>query len=565
MKPEEGTKIVKGIVNQWSQIYINQVFHVDSYQNIHQYSVEFSRPHQIKPIPLSTVKVDFYVIDKKEDPSAPTTEETYDVEFNFKGESLRHKLHCTMRKNMFEKWIDRVLENKMKVKSVLHLGTEFEYTRTVDEEGKIVDPFVPKYDLTKVLSLEREIKISQKVNVESPRFINTLRVALFQIFEEADKDNSGYLDYQEFEEAFKNLSYGLGDNDVSTLISLADENNDGKINWEEFVPIGIEAIKTFFARNKVIQKKKKQNFDLNKKALENIYMDEIVKADEILSKKFKLIDEEEKGTVSIPELKKLLHESSFLTPKEINGIIRNMKTPDFKYEDFKEKLFDVRYELAKSRILETNLDKIQTQIIQECIKYDSKSNGKINLLDLRDVLFKSKIITLSPFQIQILMGLTSPDKDGAVNYKAFSYRAKDMIDELFSLDTLNSVAHLIGQGVIKRESVQPCAISNLELFKTFKKYDKNLNGVLEINEYIDCLRDQEEEFTENEIITLGLMADTNGDNQIDYEEFMKHFTEMLNRIRFMRVILDSLKTPEKPSEGIPIEALAQDEAMLKEA
>jgi len=73
---------------------------------------------------------------------------------------LRHKLNCTMRKNMFEKWIDRVLENKMKVKSVLHLGTEFEYTRTVDEEGKIVDPFVPKYDLTKVLNLEREIKIS---------------------------------------------------------------------------------------------------------------------------------------------------------------------------------------------------------------------------------------------------------------------------------------------------------------------------------------------------------------------------------------------------------------------
>jgi len=140
-----------------------------------------------------------------------------------------------------------------------------------------------------------------------------------------------------------------------------------------------------------------------------------------------------------------------------------------------------------------------------------------------------------------------------------------MIDELFSLDTLNSVAHLIGQGVIKRESVSPCAISNLELFKTFKKYDKNLNGVLEINEYIDCMRDQEEEFTENEIITLALMADTNGDNQIDYEEFMKHFTEMLNRIRFMRVILDSIQSPEKPAEGIPIEALVQDEAILKEA
>jgi Ca2+-binding EF-hand superfamily protein len=52
--------------------------------------------------------------------------------------------------------------------------------------------------------------------------------------------------------AFKGLSYGLSDNDINTLIALADENGDEKITWDEFVPIGIEAIKTFFARNKAI-------------------------------------------------------------------------------------------------------------------------------------------------------------------------------------------------------------------------------------------------------------------------------------------------------------------------
>ena len=48
----------------------------------------------------------------------------------------------------------------MKVKSVIHLGTEFEYTRTVDENGKIVDPFVPKFDLTKIKDLSKEINKS---------------------------------------------------------------------------------------------------------------------------------------------------------------------------------------------------------------------------------------------------------------------------------------------------------------------------------------------------------------------------------------------------------------------
>ena len=105
-----------------------------------------------------------------------------------------------MRKNMFEKWIDRILENK--IKGYVHLGSEFEYTRLVDNKGKILDPFIPKFDLAKMKDLSKEMRQSQKVDVESPRFIRTLRVALFEIFDAADKDRSGYLDYEEFREAF---------------------------------------------------------------------------------------------------------------------------------------------------------------------------------------------------------------------------------------------------------------------------------------------------------------------------------------------------------------------------
>lgn len=72
------------------------------------------------------------------------------------------------------------------------------------------------------------------------------------MFEEADKDKSGYLSYEEFYEAFKTLSYGLSDNDILTLVSQADENSDGKISWSEFIEIGIDSIKTFFSRNKAL-------------------------------------------------------------------------------------------------------------------------------------------------------------------------------------------------------------------------------------------------------------------------------------------------------------------------
>jgi len=35
---------------------------------------------------------------------------------------------------------------------------------------------------------------------------------------------------------------------------------------------------------------------------------------------------------------------------------------------------------------------------------------------------------------------------------------------------------------------------------------------------------------------MSLMADTNGDGQIDYEEFMKHFRDVLDLTRFQKLL-----------------------------
>lgn len=71
------------------------------------------------------------------------------------------------------------------------MGTEFEYTRNVDKKGGPVDPFVPKFDIMKAKDLNKELNKSQKINVESPRFITTLERALTVLFTEADVANRG--------------------------------------------------------------------------------------------------------------------------------------------------------------------------------------------------------------------------------------------------------------------------------------------------------------------------------------------------------------------------------------
>ena len=126
-----GQELVKKIVSDWSKIYINQVFYLETRVNVWQYEVEFSMPKNKTPIPAATVKIYFSIIDTEQvDDTDGADNERFEYEFNFENESLIHKLNDqTMRTNMFESWINNLIEKKFKIGSQLHLGTEFEHTR----------------------------------------------------------------------------------------------------------------------------------------------------------------------------------------------------------------------------------------------------------------------------------------------------------------------------------------------------------------------------------------------------------------------------------------------------
>lgn len=201
------------------------------------------------------------------------------------------------------------------------------------------------------------------------------------MFQNMDKNGSGKLTYTEFRDSFRTLSYGLNDNDINMLIALADEDKDESINWEEFIPIGIEAIRTFYCRNLI---KAKADFKLshpNPDALKLVYWKEIEKVSNLLNYKFNEVDIIADGIISLQHFKNIVRGTKFLTPKEQNLLIRLQKSDTIKYSEFPDMLFNVRYEIAVSEMMECDIGdgSLEMAIRKEFAKLDPDDDGLLTI------------------------------------------------------------------------------------------------------------------------------------------------------------------------------------------
>ena len=220
----------------------------------------------------------------------------------------------------------------------------------------------------KAKELGKELKKSQKINGESPRFISTLDRALNRLFTEHDATNDGQLTYNQFYEAFKLLpTYDLCENDIRVLLALADENPSGMITWADCIPEGIDAIKTFLARNKMLAKQAANIKEINKDTLKFVFETEISSCNTILQRRFEAHDtdpetKEHSGKINFHQMSEVLHNTSYLNIKEINLLLRDyvMKFgyEEIDYTNFHEDLFDVRFDLSRSRIMDINIKKL---------------------------------------------------------------------------------------------------------------------------------------------------------------------------------------------------------------
>jgi len=98
-----------------------------------------------------------------------------------------------------------------------------------------------------------------------------------------------------------------------------------------------------------------------------------------LNYKFNEVDTGNDGMISIQHFKNIIRATKFLTPKEQNLLIRLQKSENIKFSEFPDMLFNVRYEIATSEMMENNMDVIVLNIRKEFSKYDHNDTGVISI------------------------------------------------------------------------------------------------------------------------------------------------------------------------------------------
>ena len=99
-----------------------------------------------------------------------------------------------------------------------------------------------------------------------------------------------------------------------------------------------------------------------------------------------------------------------------------------------------------------------------------------------------KQLALTAFQMSVLLGFSEPDHEANVDFRKFAVTLTKKIEEMYSIEALRRKAQLCHLGHFKVAHIKMPHYDENMLFAAFRKYDADLNGFLEWNEYQKCLQ-----------------------------------------------------------------------------
>ena len=326
------------------------------------------------------------------------------------------------------------------------------------------------------------------------------------------------------------------------MISEAEENENGFIDYHEFVPLAVDMIQAFRARSRAKSVVAGLESSVEDEVLSTLAAEELENTTKICMEKFREADPRHSNVLRIQELRRCLREAYVgLTNTEINLISQALPRDLLGrvcYEEFRKILYDVRFTVMKNTIVEAQGSDVQKYLMDLCKEdervrlsatgEDGTTTGWIPLRNLVNLMVNSPRLSLSRLQVMVLVS-EAAIQDGLVNYWHFVPIAAKTIEMMFDPKALRRRAELLEKTEMSASSLLGMTPESVQrrLMSLFKSYDADKSGDLNPTEFRACLESLDLQLTAGEIMALMATADVNHDGHVDFTEFCEFCTTNL--------------------------------------
>jgi len=367
-----------------------------------------------------------------------------------------------------------------------------------------------------------------------------LQEFLAGIFQEADQDGSGTLSYKEFKEVIQTSKLSFSKQEIRRMLMEADENEDGYVDYNEFLPIGVDIVQAIFARREAEAAAAAQQSAAAEAArIALIHGMDKDQYKQMLLSYFRAHDVDNSGFLSRKEFKECMKSSELgLTRQEINALMSEIDVDgdgNINLEEFDSIFFEMLVEIVSAAALEEsrNSDELTTYLLEIFRGADLEGQGLLHKQDVIDLLRRGDF-GLTKIQVLAVLAEAQMDEHGFIQYEPLAAPAATMIKSIWEqntdLDRAAKMAQIVQENGDDFLFGRPRGEVLDELMQVFTSYDTDGNLSLDPEEFKNCMNETNilgRPLDAKEVHTVMLGIDENDDGKVDYQEFVKFALEVL--------------------------------------
>lgn len=258
------------------------------------------------------------------------------------------------------------------------------------------------------------------------------------VFQKYDQDGNMYLDPNEFKNLMEDLQQRLEfpKEEILRFLAEADMNDDGVIQYQEFIPIAVQIIQSMYAKKQLQYEKARLEQKAEELLVHGMTREELT---DVISYLFQRIDQDQSGVLSKQEFVAALTSMELgLTRKEINTIMFQIdqdKDGRISYREFVPFAFDLLHKLTELRLLESELqsDELALYLADLFKAKDTEMTGKLAVEDIRDLLHEAKL-GLTKMQIYTVISEAEVTEDQQIFYSNFLPNCVSVVRSILSFE-----------------------------------------------------------------------------------------------------------------------------------